>query len=188
MAKMDIKLTKEQQQMIVAIVLFAGAGGYSYWTYFWVPISEKIKVVKGKIESTDREIASARQTAARLPQLRAQIQELQEKAEAVEKKLPKTKELPTLIDTLSGVARQYNLTIMNFSPGGTSVKDYFIELQYGMTIRGNYHNLAKFLTALATQERILQTRGLSLSPVSGSTGSETVTAQFTLLAFQYKGF
>ena len=187
MAKFELKLTKEQQQLIVAIVLLASAAGYSYWAYFWTPISEKIKIVNQKIEETDRDIQSARATAARLPQLRAQIQDLQEKAEAGEKKLPKSKELPKLIDTLSSLARQYNVTIITFAPGPSATKDYFIELQYGMTVRGTYHSLAKFLTALATQERIFQSRNLTLSPIQGSNPNESVTAQFTLLAFQYKG-
>ena len=186
MAK-EIKLTKEQQQMIVASVLMTVAFVYSYWTYFWKPTSAKIVELRSKIESTDREITEARRQAARLPQLRAQIQELEEKAEAAEKKLPKTKELPLLIETLSDLARQNSVTIANFSQSGASTRDYFVEVNYTLQIRGSYHSIGRFLTALALQERIFHSRNLTLSPQSGGAAGETVSGQFQLVAFQYKG-
>jgi type IV pilus assembly protein PilO len=187
MAKFDLKLTKEQKQYaFLACAIFIGAA-YGYYRYFWVDIQQRIADAQVAIENTDRDIARARSVAARLPQVRARIQELEQKAEAAERRLPKKKELPVLIETLSGLARQYNVTILSFSPGQTVTKDYFVELQYQMSVRGSYHSIARFLTALALQERIFQSRALTLSPVSSNSPYETVTAQFTLLAFQYKG-
>jgi type IV pilus assembly protein PilO len=185
--KLELKLTKEQQQMIVASVLMSIAFGYSYFTYFWKPTAEKIQKLNQQLEQSDRDIAEARRQAARLPQLRAQIEELQAQAEAAEKKLPKSKEVPELLETLNDLARQYGITIISFSPGKPAGQQYFIEIPYQMMIRGGYHQVARFLTSLALQERIFHSRALSLSPVKSTIPTETVTGSFMLVAFQFKG-
>jgi type IV pilus assembly protein PilO len=185
--KIEIKLTKEQQQMIVAGVLMTVAFGYSYFTYFWKPTAEKIQKLQGQLEQSDRDIAEARRQAARLPQLRAQIEELQAQAEAAEKKLPKTKEVPELLETINDLAHQYNITILSFTPGPQVGQQYFIEVPYQVTIKGGYHQVARFLTALALQERIFHSRSLTLSPSKGTSPLETVSGSFTLVAFQFKG-
>ena len=128
--KLEIKLTKEQQQMIAAGVLMTVAFGYSYITYFWLPTAAKIQTLGTKLEQSDKDIAEARRQAARLPQLRAQIEELQAQAEAAEKKLPKSKEVPELLETLNDLAHQYNVVIVSFSPGNPAGQQYFIEIPY----------------------------------------------------------
>lgn len=184
--KLEIKLTKEQQQLIVASVLMTIAFGYSYVVYFWQPMSKKIEELNQKIERSDADIAEARHQAARLPQLRAQIETLQAQAEDAEKRLPKGKEVPELLETLTDLARSYGITVTSFSPGKPSGQQYFIEIPYQVSIRGGYHDVGRFLTALALQERIFHSRSLTLNPSKGNPG-ETVTGQFTLVTFQYKG-
>jgi type IV pilus assembly protein PilO len=154
MAGMNIKLTKEQQQMVV---------------------------------QTDREIQNAEAQARRLPQLKAQIAELEEKAIAAEKRLPKTRNIPALLDTLSELSQQHRVEILTFSPGGEAVKNNIVELSYPMSIKGDYHSVAKFLASLALQERIFHARNLTLTPLGGDSGLYTVSGQFTLVAFQYRG-
>lgn len=184
---MDIKLNKEQQQIIFAAVLMTGVFSYGYWTYFWSRIDKKISEVTKKIEKSDHEIEQAERQVRRLPQFQAQIVELKARAEAGERKLPQTKGLPEMLDILSELARQHNIQIVRFNPSGVATRNNISELSYQLSIRGSYHSVAKFLTALALQERIFHARNLVLTPLSGAGQTETVAGQFTLVTFQYKG-
>jgi type IV pilus assembly protein PilO len=184
--KVEIKLTKEQQQLIIASVLMSIAFGYSYVVYFWQPMAKKIQDLGQQIEKSDSDIAEARRQAARLPQLRAQIEQLQAQAEDAEKRLPKGKEVPELLEALTDIAKQYNIIVVSFTPGHPAGQQYFIEIPYQVSIRGGYHDVGRFLTALALQERIFHSRALVLTPSKGAPG-ESVSGQFTLVTFQYKG-
>ena len=53
-----------------------------------------------------------------------------------------------------------------------------------MTIKGGYHNVGRFLAAVALEERIFNVKDV-VYPSAGSDGEMTVT--FILLTYQYKG-
>ncbi len=182
----NIKLTKQQQQMLVAGVLGAGAFGYIYIAFFWLPISEKKELVNKKIEETEAKIDKARSKAGRLHQLEAELVRLNEQASEAERRLPKKKSVPEILVTVSGLAQRYNVQLVSFTPGKEAPKQFFSELSYPITIRGNYHSIGKFLAAVALEERIFNVENVVYSePTSLDTGEMQVT--FNLISYQYKG-
>ncbi|MBI4051320.1 MAG: type 4a pilus biogenesis protein PilO [Elusimicrobia bacterium] len=189
---MDLKnikipqLTQEQQKMLFLGVVIFVAGIYSYVKFFWSPISKRIEETQTKIEEVEKKIASAKAQEKRLPQLERELAQLNEQVVAAERRLPKKKEVPDLIYTLSDLGRKFRVEIRSIAPQGQSEKEYFREVMYGLTILGNYHSVAQFLTALGISERIFNTRNLVLAPSSGAPGI-TLQATFQLLAYQYKG-
>ncbi len=184
----DIKLTKEQQQMLIAAVLTVGAFGFIYYKYFWAPITHRISETRAKLDEDEKKIAVAEATAARLPQLRKQLADLEVQAQQAEESLPKKKEVPRLIETLSDLAREQHVDIISISPSGGARRENYQENYYNLQIQGSYHSVARFLTALGMEERLLHSRNVVLSPLAASSHPEySVSAQFTLVVFQYKG-
>lgn len=184
----ELKLTKEQQQLIVAGVLMTGALGFVYVKYFWIPTKQKIAEATTKLEGVNKKIKQAEDTARRLPQLQRQLAELEVLAQEAEEKLPKKKEVPKLIETLSDLAKEHRVDIQSISPAGSGKRENYQENFYSLVIQGSYHSVARFLTALGMEERILHSRNLTLSPITSALQpSFTVQASFTLVVYQYKG-
>lgn len=180
----NIKLTKEQQQYLVAGVLGLGGFGYAYITFFWMPTSAKIKETKDKIEAVEAKIEKATRQAARLPQLEKEIVLLNEQAIEAEKRLPKLKSTPEIFVTVASLAEKHRVTVMSFAPGPVGNKQFFSELQYPMTVKGTFHAIGKFLASLALEERIFNVQNVIYGSPDGA-GDMTVT--FTLISYQYKG-
>lgn len=184
MAKINIKLTKQQQQMLAFAVLFIGGGGYTYIKYFWMPTSVKIEETAEKIEGIVKRINKAKGQAGRLKRIQLEIERLNEQAEDAERRLPREQDLPSVIDTISELTRKYNIDLTSFSPGGPSPQAHFIEVPYQMVATASYHDLGRFLAALALEERIFNVRGIGYnSPESDGTLAITMT----LISYQYKG-
>lgn len=181
----NIKLTKEQQQYIVAGVLMTAALGYAYIAFFWLPISQKKAETRKKIEEVEAKIEKARRQAARLPRLEAELVDLNQRAEEAERRLPKKKSVPEILVTLSALSAKYRVTLMSFQPGSSSTKQFFNELGYPVRIRGSYHNVGKFLAAVAVEERIFNVQNVKYGEASGDLGEMVV--EFTLISYQYKG-
>lgn len=179
-----IKLTKQQQQMAALGVLMLGGFGYSYFTFFWSPISTKIKDTRAKITDVEAKIQKAQQQAARLPRLEAELVRLNDQAVEAETRLPKKKSVPEMLVTISTLAEKNRVELLTFSPGATTNKQFFSELNYPMTIKGSYHNIGKFLAAIALEDRIFNVQNVIYSDASGS-GEMSVS--FTLVSYQYKG-
>jgi type IV pilus assembly protein PilO len=181
---MAIQLSKQQQQYLGAGLFLFVVGSIVYVKFFWLPISEKITDLSAQIEEIDRKIAKATAQASRLKQLQADLARLNQDAIEAERRLPKSKSVPDVLVTLSALAQQNRVDVMTFSPGPQKSQQYFTELSYPMTVHGSYHNIGRFLAAIALEERIFNVKDV-VYPAAGGDGAMTVS--FTLLTYQYKG-
>lgn len=181
---MKLELTKEQQQLVVAVVLCLGGFGYAYYTFFWSPISDTITQTQAEIDSIKSDLATARSRADTLQGLKNKIADLNEQMAEAEKRLPKTKEVANIIDTLTDIGQENRVNLESITPGPTTSQQYYQEAPYAITLQGNYHSTARFLAALALTERIFHERGLQLTATPDN-GSYTLRANFTLVAYIY---
>ncbi len=181
---MAMQLSKQQQQYLGAgAVLFVVLGAV-YVKFFWLPIAQAKAEATEKIAQIEAKIVKAKQQAARLERLQAEIASLNERAAEAEKRLPKTKSVPDILLAISGLAQKNRVVIQSFAPGPQKSQTYFIELAYPLAVRGSYHNIGRFLAALSLEERIFNVRDINY-PSADAFGDMTVT--LTLLSYQYKG-
>jgi type IV pilus assembly protein PilO len=181
---MAIQLTKQQQQTIAGGAFFFLVATGLYVKFFWLPISDKQKDLADQIQQIDNKIQKAEAQASRLKRLQDELSTLNQQAVEAEKRLPKNKDVPEILITLSHLADKYHVAIQNFSPGPSKSQQFFVELAYPMTVKGSYHNIGRFFAAIALQTRIFNVRDV-VYPAAGGDGEMTVT--FTLLTYQYKG-
>ena len=183
MAKFSFSdLTTQQKQYAAGGGVLLIVGGYFYWSLFWSPITGKINDNNKQTADVQQKIEAARRQAKNLESLEKELQALEYQARDAEKRLPPTRDLPTVFETIAKLARRYHVEMATFAPGGASTKTYFIEIPYQISISGNYHDIGKFLAAVAVEERIYNISNVGISSVG-----DKLSVQFTLLAYQYKG-
>jgi type IV pilus assembly protein PilO len=181
---MAIQLTKQQQQYIgVGVVMFL-VWSAMYARFFWLPISQKRAELDAEIADTKHKIAAAQAQANHLKTLQDELVTLNQQAIEAERRLPKTKSVPDILVALTGLAQANRVSIQSFSPGPQKSQQYFIELSYPMMIKGSYHDIGRFLAAVALEERIFNVKDV-LYPGEGADGAMAVS--FVLLTYQYKG-
>ncbi|MEE8425000.1 MAG: type 4a pilus biogenesis protein PilO [Elusimicrobiota bacterium] len=184
MAKIKIKLTKEQQQYAVFAILALGGGGYAYFTYFWMPTSEKIVTTRVSIKAVQARINKAKGQAGRLKRIQRELAVLDEQAVDQERRLPKQRDLPSVIDTVSSLTKKYNAKLSGFAPGAATNKSHFIEVPYTLSLSATYHDLGRLLAAIALEERIFNVRDINFG---GAGANGMLTVNLTLISYQYKG-
>lgn len=182
----NLQLTKEQIQKIAAAVVVGGLAVYSYVSYFWLPLSKKISENNAKIEAIDKDITNAKRQKEKFKDLEAELGSLRIEKEAAQKKLPAEKKFPDLLRTLTDLSKKYNISIQAINPAGSAQIEYFTKVSYSLSVRGTYHSLGRFVTAIGIQERILSIENITMSASPGQDGS-TISANFTLVAYQYSG-
>lgn len=184
MAKVNIQLTKQQQQYLAVGLLVLGGGGFAYVKYFWIPTAQKITETKAKIEELQGKIDKAKSQVGRLDKIKKELEVLNQKAVEAEDRLPKAKDLPGVLVTIADVARKNGCEIRTFASGASAPKQYFIELLYTVSIKGSYHDLGRFFAAAALEQRIYNVRNVAF----GAADAEgKLNASFTLVSYQYKG-
>jgi type IV pilus assembly protein PilO len=180
------KLTKQQQQSIAIGVLIVGVGGYLYYAFFWSSFSKKIAEVDQQISEIESKIEKASREAARKGRLDEELKRLQETAAEAERRLPKKKSVADILVTVSTLAKENGVELLSFKPGSQSGKSqFFTELNYPLSVKGSFHEIGRFLSALALEERIFNVQNVQYGSESDVDGKMTI--QFTLISYQYKG-
>lgn len=180
-----IQLTKEQLAQIGAGILFGGLFIGLYVFYFWIPYAKAIEENTAKVESMKRDIDNAERQKAKFKDLEGKLESLRQEKEAAVKKLPSEKRIPDLIRTVTRLSKKYKVTVLSINPLGQAKVEYFTKVNYQIMIRGNYHDIGRFLTALGLEERILTSENLVMNAGGGADAS--ISGTFILAAYQYNG-
>src|SRR5690242_1782192 len=113
---MAVKLTKQQQQLVAALLMGVIGGSYFYWTYMLRPTLAQIKERQAKYTELTGKIETAERQARRLPALQLEYATLQQDLLSLEKQLPTDKDLPNIIRVLTRQALQENLQFGRLAP------------------------------------------------------------------------
>lgn len=181
---MAIKLTKQQQQYVAAGVVLGGVFCFLYVKFFWLPISARIEATQKKIDEVTAQIKKAQAQAARLPRIEAELAQLNQQAAEAELRLPRAKGVTDILVTLTNLAQKYGVEVITFTPGAQASREFFVELNYPMTLRGTLHDIGRFLAAVALEQRIFNVQSINYG---GAGDKGMLTISFTLLSYQYKG-
>ena len=182
---MDISLTKLPWygQIGAFIVLaIAGAGGFYY--YYERPAREELASRESQLLALQRDIATGLTTAKKLPEFRAQVEDLEARLAGLKAVLPEDKDAADLLRRMQTVATQSNLTIKAFKPAPTVTKQMHAEWPIELELDGTYHNLAVFFDRVGKFTRIVNVSGLNIRGKDRSADpSSTISATCVATTF-----
>jgi type IV pilus assembly protein PilO len=177
---------KLQQQLIFIVLIFAGLS-YVYFGYILKPINSRFQDAQTKLREAESKLSEMKLRALELPKLQSEMMYLEQEVSDLEKLLPKEKQIPELIRTITKAAQQFGIKMQNIAPGPEAPQANFSELPFRMILEGNYHSFARFLAELAQGQRIFNYRDLVFT---GRTASKedpnTIMVSFNLIAFIFK--
>lgn len=162
------------QFLIILIPILIAGLNFGFYKYLFTPLVERKKSLKSDLEQIKKEYQESVSRTARLPKLQEEIAVLNQEILEVEKKLPKNKDVPSLIRLLSKKMDSHNVSWTRLAPGNQTNKDYYIEHTYTIPFSATYHNLATFLTEIGQLERIFSTR---FSKCSSKVNSKTLNLE-----------
>ncbi len=166
--------------------LLFGIVCYSYWTLVYTPVSKAIAVDLASKAELQTKLEAAKARANQLSRIQAEMASLQVDVAELEKQLPKTRELPSLIRVLTHRAEANNVTLTALRPSKAVSKGLYEEIPYEITATSSLHSIGHFLTAMGKGDRLFAARNLTLNGAATKTDpSKTVNASFTLVSFKY---
>lgn len=183
------QLTKEQKEIIMVSVAMA-IGTYFFWTKVMGPLKEEIKSMQTKLNDLNSKVETARIQSLRLPLLRQEVEQLQTELSALEKQLPKDKDVPNILRVLTKEAMQQNLVFNRLTPKQLTKKEYFEIIPFDLQFTGSLHSLGRFLSSLGQQDRIFQSQNINFTPASATgdqLGLVSLTITLTIQTYAYAG-
>jgi len=181
-------MTKKMQQKLIMMALFLAGSLFVYRNFLLTPLVLKYKDSRTRLEESQRKLTEMRKRALELPRLQAEMKQLEQEVVELERRLPKDREIPDLLRTLTKIAQHYQLKVTNISPGAIGTQANYYEVPFQITLQGTFHSLGGFLTELGQASRIFSERNMNLNEiVATKENTSTVNATFTLIAYTFKG-
>jgi type IV pilus assembly protein PilO len=99
--------------------------------------------------------------------------------------LPERKDIEELLAQLNDIGKKSGLEINKVVPGGESSRGFIASIPIGMSVRGNYHEIALFLQEVASLPRIVHVSEIRLTGQTTARG-EKVWLSSDFLATTYR--
>ena len=165
-------MTKREQTLAgigFAAVVLLGA----YWYFLYKPKAAELAVTQAHVDSLDSRNQQARAEIARgsLQKLRAQSAEYEQSLKVMRQLVPRSNEVPALLEDISTAARRVGLDLATVEPMPVLPGEQFDTYRYKLAVIGGYHPVGEFLSNVGSLNRIIApvTMAIKLHPVADRT-------------------
>jgi len=162
--------------VVCVVMLFAG-----YWFLIQGELDE-YSAAKSKEDSLRETFMNKKAMAINLPAYKQQMEEMEQTFGSLLRQLPNTTEVPDLLVdiTQAGLGRGLEFTL--FQPEKEQPKDFYAELPISIQVRGNYHELAEFVSDVAALPRIVTFGNIT---IGGGGKDNKLTMSATAKTYRY---
>lgn len=164
--------------LVIGLIL---GGGY------WFFIKDQYSRLE-KVERTERELKQTYEQkayqVANLEVFKAQMAEMKETFGALVRQLPSETEVPGLLEDITNTALGSGLSLKEVTLQPEQQRDFYAELPIDIRVSGSYHELASFVSSVASLPRIVTLHDLTIKP-TGEDG-EQLDMQVVARTYRYR--
>ncbi|PYO78088.1 MAG: hypothetical protein DMD63_08755 [Gemmatimonadetes bacterium] len=165
-------MTKREQMLVgigAAAVVLLGA----YWYFLYKPKSEELATIQAHVDSLDNRNQQAKADIAQgsLQKLKAQSVEYDQSLKVMRQLVPRSNEVPALLEDISTAARRVGLDLASVEPMPVLPGEQFDTYRYKLGVIGGYHPVGQFLSNVGSLNRIIApvTMAIKLHPIADKT-------------------
>ena len=175
-------MADQSRQLAVLALLVVGGLGYAGYQYVYKPQSEEVAVLEERLERLQAQNRTARQlTAAEgRSDVERRLALYREQLVQVEALIPSAEEVPDLLDAISAEAQRTGVELSLIQPVGASPEQFYTRRTYELGVHGSYHEVAAFLTDIASLRRIITPINLNVTVRSDAAGQTELQARFAI--------
>jgi len=187
-----MSLNDPKYQKIFLVYLLLAGLGYLYFMSDLLPFSYKARaaVLRSSREKSARleeELQKAKMAIRETERLEREYAELHERWLVARELLPADKEVAALLRKVTVAGTKAGVEFLMFQPMGQVPKENYTENPVQVTVVGNFHQVATFLSNIANLSRIVNVSELNIvSNTSSEEPEKTAKADFIATAYSLK--
>ncbi|RII30668.1 MAG: pilus assembly protein PilO [Geobacter sp.] len=158
-----LKLPTRQKILILVAVVVLEAAAMVWFLY--IPKFREETRLKTDLSKLQTEIDDKTRIANNLPRLKAEYEQLNHELAQALTELPNSKEIPSLLTSITALGKKAGLDFLVFRPKGEALKDFYAEVPVDISVSGSYFSVANFFAAVANLPRIVNITNVSFSDI-----------------------
>lgn len=148
---------------------------------------KKVESLNNEKSTLQTDLDKAKKAANELGKVQDEIKDTEAKFKNTAIVLPKEKEIPGLLISISDLGKRAALDFNQFSPGGEIPKDFYAEIPVNISINGPYHNIGYFLDKISKLERIVTVNNITMSSPKKEGNEMMLGASMRLVTYRFTG-
>jgi type IV pilus assembly protein PilO len=168
---------------IVVLLVFGLIAGGGYWFF----VKDQYAQLE-RVEHTEQELRKKYEEkayqVANLEVFKAQMAEMEETFGALVRQLPSETEVPGLLEDITNTALGNGLALQEVKLQPEQRRDFYSELPINIRVSGSYHELASFVSSVASLPRIVTLHDLTIKPTGGD--GERLDMQVVARTYRYR--
>jgi type IV pilus assembly protein PilO len=158
-----LKLPTKQKILILVLVAVIEAAAMIWFLY--LPKHQELTALKVELTKLQSEIDEKTRIANNLPRLQKEFEQLNIELAQALTELPNSKEIPSLLTSITSVGKNAGLDFLMFKPKGEVPKDFYAEVPVDIIVSGSYFSVANFFAAVANLPRIVNISNVAFSDI-----------------------
>lgn len=153
-------------------LLFAGLALMTagYYGGFHMMLEEETVAAERKHKTLQQQLEEAHDRQAEFLRLREELAGREALDQQNLRILPVTAEIPAFLDDLNRLAELSGLSMADVKPEAEAKDKFFVRVPVSLTIKGGYHQLAKFFYNISRLERAINMEDIVLSSERSTAG------------------
>jgi type IV pilus assembly protein PilO len=145
-------------------------------------LNDELASVKAKEISLRKTYETKSFEAANLDAYRAQMDEMDKTFKSLLSRLPSDSQVPGLLDDIGSKGRESGLTINATTMENERAAEFYIEVPFRINVDGGYHDMAGFISGIASMPRIVTLHNYTITKKSGG----LLNMQISAKTYKYK--
>jgi type IV pilus assembly protein PilO len=158
-----LKLPTKQKILMLVLVVVVEAAALVWFLY--LPRHQELTALKVEHAKLQAEIEEKTRIANNLPRLQKEYDQLNVELAQALTELPNSKEIPSLLTSITTVGKNAGLDFLVFKPKGEVPKDFYAEVPVDITVSGSYFSVANFFAAVANLPRIVNISSVAFADI-----------------------
>ncbi|MDD2852561.1 MAG: type 4a pilus biogenesis protein PilO [Desulfuromonadaceae bacterium] len=158
-----LKLPPKQKILIIALIAIIETAALVWFLY--LPKQKELDGVKAELSKLQDEITEKTRIANNLPKLQKEYEQLNKELELALAELPNSKEIPSLLTSITSLGKNAGLDFLTFRPKGEVAKDFYADVPVDIVVSGSYLSVANFFAAVANLPRIVNITNVAFSDI-----------------------
>ncbi|MDD2898464.1 MAG: type 4a pilus biogenesis protein PilO [Desulfuromonadaceae bacterium] len=158
-----LKLPTKQKILILVLVSIIEAAALVWFLY--LPKQTELSGLKAELSKLEGEINEKTRIANNLPKLKMEYEQLNQELAQALTELPNSKEIPSLLTSITTLGKNAGLDFLTFRPKGEAVKDFYADVPVDIIVSGSYYSVANFFAAVANLSRIVNINNVAFSDI-----------------------
>ncbi|MEI7815994.1 MAG: type 4a pilus biogenesis protein PilO [Desulfuromonadales bacterium] len=158
-----LKLPTKQKILILVFVSIIEAAALVWFLY--LPKHNELNGLKAELDKLQGEITEKTRIANNLPKLQKEYDQLNQELALALTELPNSKEIPSLLTSITTLGKNAGLDFLTFRPKGEAPKDFYADVPVDIIVSGSYFSVANFFAAVANLPRIVNITNVAFSDI-----------------------